>query len=48
MLLIYQYFSFESVHDEARLKMGWVVKKYIFKVIKLVNGKLIYLAINIY
>ena len=27
---MYQYFSFESVHGEAILKMGWMVKKYIF------------------
>ena len=30
MQLIYQYFSFESVHDEAILKTWWVVKKLIF------------------
>ena len=29
-LLTNQYFSFESVHGEAMLKMGWVVKKGIF------------------
>ena len=26
--MTYQYFSFENVHGEARLKMGWMVKKY--------------------
>ena len=54
MLLTYQYFSFESVHGEAMLKMGWVVKKWIFsllngnKSVKMhSDGKLIHLAINI-
>ena len=52
MLLTYQYFSFESVHGEAMLKMGWVVKKWIFfllngnKSVKMhSDGKLIHLAI---
>ena len=26
----YQYFTFESVHGEAMLRMGWMVKKYNF------------------
>ena len=53
--MAYQYFSFDSVHGEAMLKMGWVVKKWIFFLlnsIKLVKmhsaGKLLHLAINIY
>ena len=37
MLLTYQYFSFESVHGEAMLKMGWVVKKWIVSFSRLPN-----------
>ena len=56
MLLTYQFiFSFESVHSEAILKTGWVVKKCNFfllngnKLVKMhSDGKLIHLAINIY
>ena len=55
MLLTYQCFSFESVYGEAMLKMGWVVKKWIFfllngnKLVKMQSDdKLIHLAINIY
>ena len=55
MLFIYQCFSFESVHGEAMLNMGWVVKKMDFflsngnKLVKMhSDDKLIHLAINIY
>ena len=55
MLLTYQCFSLESVHGEAMLTMGWVVKKWIFfllngnKLVKMYSDdKLIHLAINIY
>ena len=54
MLLTYQYFLFESVHGEAMLKMGWVVKKMEFflldgnKLVKMhSDGKRIHLAFNI-
>ena len=55
MLLTYQYFSFESVHGEAMLKIGLVVKKLEFflldanKLVKMhSDGKRIHSALNIY
>ena len=47
-LLTYQYFSFESVHGEAMLKMGWVVKKWIFSFWTALNWSKCILMVSIY
>ena len=46
--MIYQYFSFESVHDEARLKMGWMVKKYNFSFLMALNWSKCILMVSLY
>ena len=48
MLWTYQYFSFESVHGEAMLKMGWVVKKWIFSFWKAINWSKCILMVSVY
>ena len=48
MLWTYQYFSFESVHGEAMLKMRWVVKKWIFSFWKAINWSKCILMISVY
>ena len=47
-LLIYQYFSFEMVHGEARLKIGWVVKKYNFSFVTALNWSKCILIVRLY
>ena len=48
MLLTYQYFSFESVHGEAMLKMGWVVKKWNFSFWTAINWSKCILMVSVY
>ena len=48
MLWTYQYFSFESVHGEAMLKMGWVVKKWIFSFWNTINWSECILMVSVY
>ena len=48
MLLTYQYFSFESVHGEAMLKMGWLVKKWIFSFWTAINRSKCILMVSLY
>ena len=48
MLLTYQYFSFESVHGEAMLKMGWVVKKWNFSFLTAINWSKCILMVSVY
>ena len=48
MLWTYHYFSFESVHGEAMLKMRWVVKKWIFSFWKAINWSKCILMVSIY
>ena len=48
MLLTYQYFSFESVHGEAMLKMGWVVKKWIFSFWTAINWSKCILMVSVH
>ena len=48
MLLTYQYFSFESVHAEAMLKMGWVVKKWNFSFWTATNWSKCILMVSVY
>ena len=46
-LLTYPYFSFESVHGEAMLKMGWMVKKYNFSFLTGSLGRIYALSIEV-
>ena len=48
MLLTYQYFLFESVHGEAMLKMGWVVKKWNFSFRTATNWSKCILMVSLY
>ena len=48
MLLTYQYFSFESVHCEAMLKMRWVVKKWNFSFWSAINWSKCILMVSLY
>ena len=48
MLLTYQYFSFESVHGEAMLKMGWVVKKWNFSFWTAINWSKCILMVSVH
>ena len=48
MLWTYQYFSFKSVHGEATLKMGWVVKKWMFSFWKAINWSKCILMVSVY
>ena len=48
MLLTYQYFSFECVHGEAMLKMGWVVKKWNFSFWTAINWSKCILMVSVY
>ena len=48
MLLTFQYFSFESVHGETMLKMGWVVKKYNFPFWTAINWSKCSLMVSLY
>ena len=47
-LLTYQYFSFESVHGEAMLKMGLMVKKYNFSILTALNWSKCILMVSFY
>ena len=48
MLWTYQYFSFDSVHGEAMLKMGWVVRKWMFSFWKVINWSKCTLMVSVY
>ena len=48
MLLTYQCFSFESVHIEAMLKIGWVVQKWNFSFWTAINWSKCILMISLY
>ena len=48
MQLTYQCFSFESVHGESMLKMGWVVKKWNFSFWMEINWSKCILMISLY
>ena len=50
MRLTYKYVSFESVHGEAMLKMGWVVKKWNFSFWTAINWSkcILMLSLNIW
>ena len=47
-LVPYQYFLFESVHDEARLKMGCMVTKYKFSFLTALTWSKSILMVNLY
>ena len=44
----HQYFSFESVHGEAMLKMGWEVKKWIFSFWTAINWSKCILMVSVH
>ena len=46
--LIIEYFSFESVHGEAMLKMGRMVKKYNFSFLTALNWSKCILMVSLY